>query len=123
MPRTLALLLTIVTLAAGAPVAHAETKTDQRLDESRRLDAREAHSDALRAPHGDDGRHRGVAHGLEDRLDDEGERARRGVRRARAAAPHRDEVLARDDGARARAASVDADPERGHGASLARRGR
>lgn len=37
MPRTLALLLTIVTLAAGAPVAHAETKTDQRLDESRRV--------------------------------------------------------------------------------------
>jgi len=37
MPRTLALLLTILTLAAGAPAAHASAKTDQRLDESRRV--------------------------------------------------------------------------------------
>lgn len=37
MPRTFALLLTILTLAAGAPAAHASTKTDERLDESRRV--------------------------------------------------------------------------------------
>jgi lipid-binding SYLF domain-containing protein len=37
MPRTFALLLTILTLAAGAPAAHASAKTDERLDESRRV--------------------------------------------------------------------------------------